>query len=265
MIEIVEIKNKLGNGVTIPYVVWCSDGKSYVVKFPGNPSGKRTLVNEYVSSRLCRILKLPIMDFQLINVKKENYIDSMKNDIEFLDGTAFGTVYDPDALPVLNPGLIAKTDNNNDAIKVLIFDLLIGNKDRNKGNLMINSYGKNLVMIDHTHVFSLETLWDEIQLPRFYYEKFSIDNLNKFNYVNIIESLNVNEVFYKELHKFIQDVKNIKECEIKSILNDIPDDWDVTEKEKKALMNYIINRFKRVDEILEMLNLEGGDNNESQR
>ena len=86
MIEIIEIKNRLSNGVTIPYVVWCSDGKSYVVKFPGNPQGKRTLVNEYVSSRICQILELPIMDFQLINVKKENYIASMKNDIQFLDG-----------------------------------------------------------------------------------------------------------------------------------------------------------------------------------
>ena len=263
MIEIIEIKNRLSNGVTIPYVVWCSDGKSYVVKFPGNPQGKRTLVNEYVSSRICQILELPIMDFQLINVKKENYIASMKNDIQFLDGTAFGTVYDPDALPVLNPGLINKASNSYDAIKILIFDLLIGNGDRNKGNLMINSNSKKLIMIDHTHVFSLQTIWDEFQLPRFANEKFSIDNLNKFNYIVITESLDINELFYKELNKFINKVKNISEESINDILNDIPTDWEVSKNEKKELANYILSRFRRVNEILEILNLKGGDINEN--
>ena len=34
------LKNKLGNGCTNPFVVWCDDGQTYIVKFPGNCQGK---------------------------------------------------------------------------------------------------------------------------------------------------------------------------------------------------------------------------------
>lgn len=53
MLEIVEINKKLSNGCTVPYVVWCNDGKKYVVKFPGNPNGDKALINEFIASRLC--------------------------------------------------------------------------------------------------------------------------------------------------------------------------------------------------------------------
>lgn len=71
MVNIIEVKNKLKNGVTVPYVVWCDDENTYVVKFPGNPEGKKTLINEFIASNLCEYLNLPIMDYALINVKKE--------------------------------------------------------------------------------------------------------------------------------------------------------------------------------------------------
>lgn len=85
------------------------------------------------------------MDYQLIHVRKENYNFEMKEDIEFIEGTAFGTVYDDNALTVLNARMISKAKNCYDAIKILIFDLLIANNDRNKGNLMINSISKKLL------------------------------------------------------------------------------------------------------------------------
>lgn len=262
MINIIEVKNKLGNGVTVPYVVWCDDGNTYVVKFPGNPQGERTLVNEFIASNLCKYLNLPIMDYALINVKKENYKKDMMEDINPISGTAFGTIYNADLLTILNAGMIAKTKNNNDAIKILIFDLLIGNYDRNKGNLMINSVSKELIMIDHSHIFGIGTLWDKYQLPRLTEGKFDISTLNKFNYINITDSLTKNKEFYYELNKFVQNVKNIKKENIEKIMEDIPDDWNVSNIEKKLLIEYIMIRFNRINEILELLNLKGGDNNE---
>ena len=71
LVNVVGIKNKLGNGCTIPYVVWCDDGNTYVVKFPGNEQGVKTLVNEFIASNLCEYLELPIFQYNLINVKKD--------------------------------------------------------------------------------------------------------------------------------------------------------------------------------------------------
>lgn len=262
LVNVVEIKNKLGNGCTIPYVVWCDDGNTYVVKFPGNEQGVKTLVNEFIASNLCEYLELPIFQYNLINVKKEDYNENTENDIVPLEGTAFGTIYNDNALIILNSGMIAKSVNRNDAIKILIFDILIGNNDRNKGNLMIDSVSKKIYMIDHTHIFGIGTLWDEYQLPRLIEDEFKIEALNQFNYNNIIESIKMNENFYNELHKFINKVKNINKDFIENIMKNIPNDWNVSNKEKSLLVDYIYIRFNRVDEILNLLSIKGGDNSE---
>lgn len=263
MINIVEIKKKINNGCTTPYIVWCDDGKTYAVKFPGNEQGVKALVNEYIASNLCKYLELPILDYNLINVKISDYNEKTRGILKPIEGTAFGTVYNNNILPVLNPGIIAKSQNKNDAIKILIFDILIGNYDRNKGNLMIDSSSKKIIMIDHTHIFNLGTIWDENQLPRHINEKFDVSILHPFNYNNIIQSKKIDENFYKDLNNFIKRVKSINNEEIENIINDIPQDWNINEKEKKLLTEYIYNRFKRVDEILKILDIKGGDNSEN--
>lgn len=183
----------------------------------------------------------------------------MKEDLDLITGTAFGTIYNDRLLNVLNAGQVSKTTNNNDAIKIIIFDLLIGNNDRNKGNLMIDSNCKKLIMIDHTHIFDLETIWDDVQLNLICDDKFDVTKLNQYNYKNLFESIKYTSDFYSELNKFIMKVKGIKKEEIVRIINNIPKDWNITENEKKSLTNYIYKRFCRVNEILEILNLKGGD------
>lgn len=259
IIKIVEVKSRILNGCTTPYIVWCNDGKTYVVKFPGNSEGKKALVNEFVSSKLASILGLPVLDYALISVSLEDYKSNMEKDLKFMSGTAFGTVYNDRLLNVLNPNQIARTVNCNDAIKIIIFDLLIGNNDRNKGNLMIDSNSKKLIMIDHTHVFTLETLWDAYQLSRVSGDDFDISKLNQYNYRNLSESIKYTNEFYVELFDFVNKVKNVKKEKITEIVNDIPSDWNVTKDEKEALTNYIYDRFSRIEEILEKLNLEGGE------
>jgi len=262
LLNIVEIQKKLGNGCTVPFVVWCNDGKKYVVKFPGNIQGEKTLVNEFIASNLCEYLDLPILDYKLIRVKIEDYNENTENEITPLEGTAFGTIYNDKALIILNSGMIASSINRNDAIKILIFDLMIGNFDRNKGNLMIDSVTKKLIMIDHTHIFSIGTLWDEYQLPRLIEEKFEVEKLHTFNYDRIIESIKYSKEFYDELNIFINKVKNISRSFIEDIMRRIPDDWNVTKNEKNLLVDYIYKRFNRVEEILEILNIKGGDDGE---
>ena len=263
MVDIIEVKNKLGNGCTIPYVVWCSDGNRYVAKFPGNPQGCKALVNEFIASRLCEYLNLPIMNYELINVKAEDYTNNMLEEMKPIVGTAFGTIYDDNLMITLNSDMISKSNNNYDAIKILIFDLLIGNYDRNKGNLMINPVSKKIIMIDHTHIFGLGTIWDIYQLPRLIDEKFDLNNLNSFNYSNLVNSLKYDETFYMELNKFIQKVKNISKEYINKIMEDIPNDWNVDKKEKELLTDYITKRFAKIEEILDIMNLKGGDNSEN--
>ena len=119
---------------------------------------------------------------------------------------------------------------------------------------MIDSIFKKIFMINHTHIFDLGTLWDEFQLPRLIVKKFDINKLNKFNFNNNIESIKIDEEFNNELNKFVKKVKNI--------MKNIPNDWNISDKEKNLLIDYVYNRFNRVDEILDLLNIKGGDNSE---
>lgn len=234
------------------------------MKFPGNPEGKKALINEFVASNLCEVLDLPILKYNLIEVSLDNYKPGMDSDLVLISGTSFGTIYNDRILNVLNAGQVGNTVNKNDAIKIIIFDLLIGNNDRNKGNLMIDSNRNKLIMIDHTHIFELETIWDDIQLNLRCDDKFDVSKLNQYNYKNLFESIKYTSDFYNELNSFIIKVKSIKKEEIERIIDNIPKDWDITENEKISLTNYIYKRFCRVDEILEILNLKGGDINEFQ-
>ena len=262
MVNILEIKNPLGNGCTEPYIVRCDDNNIYVVKFPGNIQGKKVLVNEYVASSLCKYLDLPIMDFNLINVKSEDFNNNIPNNIRNVVGTAFGTRYNDRALTIINSGQISKAINNYDAIKILIFDLLIGNNDRNPGNLMIDTKTKKLIMIDHSHIFEIGTLWDKYQLPRLINEEFDIKKLHIYGYINIIESLKYDDLFYTELNNFVNKVKNIKKDFIKNIIYKIPNDWSISKEEKELLIEFIEKRFSKIDSILKLLNIKGGDNND---
>ena len=75
-------------------------------------------------------------------------------------------------------------------------------------------------------------------------------------------SITKNSSFYIELNKFIIKVKNINKGFIYDIMNKIPNDWNITQKEKDLLVDYIYIRFNRVNEILDLLNIKGGDNSE---
>ena len=82
------------------------------------------------------------------------------------------------------------------------------------------------------------------------------------NFNNIIESIKIDKEFNNELNKFINKIKNIDKEFINNIMKNIPNDWNVSDKEKILLTNYIYNRFNRVDEILDLLNIKGGDNSD---
>ena len=73
-----------------------------------------------------------------------------------------------------------------------------------------------------------------------------------------MESIIYDKYFYDELNDFIAKVKNIDEKYIEKIINDIPNDWNVSLSEKRVLVKYIYTRFQRVDEVVELLNLREG-------
>ena len=257
MLKICRIVRPKEIGVTNPHIVECDDGKSYIAKFPGNPDGTRVLINEYVCAELAKLFQLPVPNYRLVTIDNIEEYSSQLNGINLLNGTVFCSEELEKSTQIPNYSILPYTTNSIDALKTLIFDVIVGNNDRNPGNMLLNLKNRSFVIIDHSHVFVHGAVWDEYNLADLIGKEIAVDNLNKKTFNTLISSNNVssNRVLINEYKKV---VKAIKEADIELILKGIPIDWIVSEKEKEVLKNFILDRVNRVDEIYRLLNI-GGD------
>ena len=255
--EIKKVIRPIKNGATKPYVIECTDGNQYVAKFPGNPDGTRVLINEYVCACLAQMLQLPIPSFELIYINNIEFYSNYLEGIELINGTAFCSRMIDKASPVPGYRALSKVSNLDDIVKILIFDVIIGNNDRNPGNLLINLKNKSLVMIDHSHVFIYEAIWDAIQLKKNIRSEISIGEMNQFSFSMLsVEISKVDKEVYK---KFKETIKSINKDDIINIIDSIPKDWSITNDDKEVLADFLYDRIERIDEIYNILKIDGGD------
>lgn len=255
--KITRIIREISNGATKPYIIECDDGNQYVAKFPGNPDGTRVLINEFVCGSLAKKLKLPLPDFKIIKIDNIEEFDILKGNIELINGSIFCSKYVEKATHIPSYRFIRKVNNINDSLKILIFDVIIGNNDRNQGNLLVNLKNNSLVMIDHSHVFIGEALWDEKMLLELIGNDISIKEMNHFFLDMFMNEINKFDKI--EFYEYINLVRSITIEDINEIIDDIPEDWMITKEEKNALCHFIYDRVKRVDEICEIFGIERGD------
>lgn len=89
-------------------------------------------------------------------------------------------------------------------------------------------------------------------------EKIDISGMSKFNYNNLSQCLN-DKNYITEVKEFINKIKLIKRNDIEKIVNSVPNDWNISNNEKKSLIDFLMDRISRIDEICNILNIEGGD------
>lgn len=256
MLTVNNVIKFIGTGITIPHLVTCSDKKVYVVKFPGNPETERVLVNEYVCYRLAKLLILPIIDASVAYVDKDVFSKfQVDGRVKPKEGYAFASLYVKTANNLNTPELLTLAKNKVDAIKILIFDLLVANTDRHQGNLFYDHKYKKILIFDHTHVFSLEAVWDGVQLKRYIGEKFTLDNLNQYNYNNLIHVNNLGVNYREEIFDFKKVIKMIKKDDLYSIMEDTKKYWDFSDRDYDVLVEYLYERFSRVDEVYQLLKI----------
>lgn len=202
-------------------------------------------------------LKLPIPDFEIIKVNNINEYNLLSENIDLINGSVFCSKYIEKSTTIPSYRFIQKTKNSSDIIKIIIFDVIIGNNDRNKGNLLVNLKNNSLVMIDHSHVFIGEAIWDEKTLLELIDNKISIEQMNPF-FINMF-SYEVNKYDKRELERYIKLIRSISLDELRKIVDEIPADWEISQSEKNTLISFVFDRIKRVDEICEILGLERGN------
>lgn len=255
--KILRIIRPMGVGITKPYEVECENEKKYVAKFPGNPEGDRVLINEYICAELAKLFGLPVPNYKLVKIENiEEYVSQLEG-IQMVNGTVFCSEKIEKSVPVPNYLALTYTTNAIDALKTLIFDVIIGNNDRNPGNMLLNLKNRTFVMFDHSHVFIYGAVWDKNNVNDLIGKEISINSLNNKTFNTLISSNNISSN-KKIIREYIDVIKNIKDQDVDEILNGIPNDWFITIEEKDAIKSFILDRINRVEEIYRLLNIGGG-------
>lgn len=244
---------KIKGTSTEPCLVRCSDGNSYYVKFAQNPEGPRVLVNEFVAGSLAILLDLPVPKFEFIDVQQD-FINVFSPDLPFpvTAGIHFGSQEVKKALAITNGKMLDELSNSEIVPMLLLFDHWIHNADRdkNKGNLLLNLSTKELIVIDHTHVFEIGPLWDAVQLQhRIAETSIAPLDLEGFVYHRLIRFVKGNDPFAPALDRFNSLVKE----SVVSIVGEIPEEWGCTEQEKHILLEYLMNRHSLIPSVPQLL------------
>lgn len=227
-------------GYSKPQHILFSDGHSYVVKFKNNSSGTRILVNEFIAGKLGQLLSLPIIPFEIVQISDDFLKESqLVNNHKFTSGSQFASLF-------IDHCIQLSRDSNNEHVKVtnqehlalmIAFDLWIGNTDRKENNVLLQPAENGqyyLHMIDHGRCFS-KALW-------------TVKDLKKMPKMEV--KLNVHQwsaSFLQgnhELKAAIEKIIAIPEAAIREVIQSIPTDWEVSEVEREAVVNHLLNGRK---------------------
>ncbi|WP_340004403.1 HipA family kinase [Paenibacillus sp. FSL K6-0276] len=258
VINAVRPMQPVNNGVTKPYVILCDDGNQYYTKFKQNPEGTRVLANEYVCAKLADQLKLPLANPTLINIDKEFiklYGTTISNHIEcgeeLSGGLHFGTKKINKAFQIANSKMLESATNIRVIPEIILFDQLICNTDRdcNGGNLIFDQSNMQLVVIDHTHVFEIGSLWNANQLNLRIGSRFEPFTQNGYIFRKLVPFVNGHNPFDPILGK----MSGITDAFLWNTINGIPDEWTIPSDDKTALHSYLGDRLHRINDALHIL------------
>lgn len=240
-------------GSTEPKFAILDDGTQVITKLINGPEGNLVLFNEYLCYRLAILLDIPMprSGICILDEQTEIQDEELANETNY--GKAFYSEFMPKVTKLL-PTIIGKMKNKEDFVKILLFDHIIFNTDRNPGNLLVRfcKDDVSLKVIDHTHVFINQTFWDANCLKRAMRENDLLDTkileYNTYLYEMFFQNFSVTkEMLEKESLVF---KSKINRDIITELIKNIPDEWKPKQIDMDELVNYIMYRVDNLDVII---------------
>lgn len=221
----------LGRGGSKAQLLGFNDGINRVVKFPNNPQGVRVLANELVSAGLASLISVPVPLCGIVEVTN-SFVNVEPMLSGFEAGLCFGSEYHK-AVDVSGPSEIWMASNREELAGIVLFDSWCNNVDRahNPGNLILTADGRGQRILAIDHGFCFGHQWDkyinEIGQP-----------------VSVICRSDFRQfVAQKHFEPFIERIKGIKEAELRDVIAEVPQEWNVSESERVALVKYVQSRI----------------------
>ena len=250
------INKRIDNGITRPFICTASNHKQYVMKSIHDRCIGKVLFNELFCSRFAELLELPIPQSEIAYLPLST-INSSKEliNLNVQEGPVFCVEYLTKSIPSLTANTIKNAENTKDIPGMILFDIIIGNKDRatsykdgNAGNYLFHSKSKNLYLIDHSHVFIYQELWEPRLLKDAMYLGSTLDEEFETRYRLFNKYVNG----YNPFNKILARISQITDTQFDDLIENIPEEWGISDEEKAAVLKFVQYQCNNVEKIIEL-------------
>jgi hypothetical protein len=263
VINIERVLRKMRGG-SQAHLVQGSDGNHYVAKFVGNPQGTRTLINEWIATRIFRRLGVTTPDLVVLRFDPSTRTPGESPTVTIGDqrlpigaGLHFGSLcpVNPDKHAIydfLPTHLVGSIVNLAEFATVLVLDTFLGQadsrqavfvRDRSRRELLFRAY-----FIDHGFAFG-GSKWalDDLAGRSLYFDR------------KIYSMIDMSSV----CEQAIDSLASISKDELYSIVQNIPNEWFETSDfdHLATVFSMVLKRGERIRTLVsEQLGVLGLDN-----
>ncbi|GKU82896.1 HipA family kinase [Niallia sp. NCCP-28] len=240
MIKPSYMKRKL-DGKSQSLLLTCSDGNDYVVK-DIRPGFEKSLANEWIGYCIGRFLGLPIPFAQIVEMP-EDFFQNYPDIKDIPSKYQFASMYVPACQNGHEVGTIKAVSNASCLAGIIAFDYWLYNRDRTRKNILFQKDGGNyrVIIMDHAEIFNSYN-WQKDDLSKL------PAGIIKSATHQLIHSFVPDKCMYKES---LQTIQAMPIHLLKEIVACIPEEWHVTEEEKKAIVETLIKRREKLPQIID--------------
>jgi hypothetical protein len=244
-VNVVQYKQPLREGGSLPAIVKADDDFNYVLKFRGAGQGKKALIAEILGAELARSFGLNVPEIVFMNLderfSKTEPDEEIQDLLDFSIGLNLGMHFISGAI-TYDP-LVPRVDYLT-ASKIVLLDSIISNIDRTAKNTNLLIWDKRIWLIDHGAAFYFHHNWKTWE-----------DHLNRtFPFVKNHVLLSM----AKQLPEAAEEIKRLySTAQVEEIISAIPDDFLTNEsdtltavQQRDAYLKFIETRFSKLDELL---------------
>lgn len=233
MIQPIEYRKKL-EGKSNAHLIKFDDDKEYVVKF-FQPGFEKTRPNEWVAYCLARYLGLPVPFARIVDIP--NSFSSQIPELSCMDENEqqFASLYIPGCVNGHDVTQVNGIVNEEDLAGIIVFDYWLNNRDRTRKNILLNELDDGMFqlwIIDHAEAFGAYD-WDPPEL-----EHLPVSLIKSATHEFIASFIEKEEAFADSLEL----IQTIPIFLIEEIVSMIPENWNISKQERKAIVTALVNR-----------------------
>ncbi|MCM3668184.1 hypothetical protein M3181_04105 [Mesobacillus maritimus] len=216
------------------------DGQDYVVK-SWKPEYPRSLANEWLGYAIARYLQLPVPFGRIVEFPAEFLNEQQEAENGEKMQQHFASLFVPDCINGHEVGRIETLTNTPESLAgIILFDYWVANRDRTRKNILFQPAEQQgvyqLWAIDQAEILTGFD-WNLSEL-----EQLPTELIKSTAHKMLIEFIDHEQYFYQQL----EVIQSIPILLLEEIVELIPEKWEVTKEERKAIITALLHRRHKV-------------------